>query len=270
MKCKHVQELLPLYAGRDLDEKLAKPVTAHLQSCAECARSAEQFREAQQLMQLLEPPPFSEAVYAGIRQRVLREIGRKSTAPTLLQSVASLFRPRIRWAAATALLLAVSVVAFYFIAGRRNDRQQVADSNRAVDQNRTNERPIVPSQGNESPVSPSPSSEQSDGPSLVSTKRNTGADKTTTGSVNPTYQPQRRKSLGATSERAGSVAANTPDRSMTAVASPESDNLAEPKAVPASDPAVSEKTLRVEMQTKDPNIRIIWISHQRTKQDSLK
>jgi hypothetical protein len=30
----------------------------------------------------------------------------------------------------------------------------------------------------------------------------------------------------------------------------------------------SEKTLRVEMQTKDRNIRIIWFSNQLTKQDS--
>jgi hypothetical protein len=55
---------------------------------------------------------------------------------------------------------------------------------------------------------------------------------------------------------------------MTAEASPERNNLAEPDVVPARDPAISEKTLRVEMQTKDPNIRIIWFTPQPTKQAS--
>ena len=45
--------------------------------------SADEYRETRQLLQLFAPPPFSEAVYAGIRQRVLREIGRESSAPTL-------------------------------------------------------------------------------------------------------------------------------------------------------------------------------------------
>jgi hypothetical protein len=270
MNCKHIQELLPLYVGRDLEEQRAKLVKAHVQSCAECARLAEEYGEARQLLQLFEPPPFSDAVYAGIRQRVLREIGRESTAPTLPQLVAGLFRRRISWAGAAALLLAVSVVAFYLTANRRNDRQQVADSVRTVDQTGTDERPGAPPRDDESAVSPPPSSKQSDGPPPASTGRNRGADTKIAGSVDRTGQSRRRKSAGASSTRARSFAVNTPDRTMTAGASPESNNLAEPDAVPARDPATSAKTLRVEMQTKDPNIRIIWISQQRTKQDSLK
>jgi hypothetical protein len=271
MNCKHIQELLPLYVGRDLEEKRAELVKAHVQSCAECVRLAEEYGEAQQMLRLFEPPPFGEAVYAGIRQRVLREIGRESTAPALPRLVASLFRPRIRWAVATALLLAVSVVAFYLVADRRGGRQQVADRSRAADQTRPPERQSVRPLGGESAVSPSSSGKQSDGPPLASTDRGAGADTTIAGSVDRTYQAQRRKSRGAAAARARSVAASTPDaRSMTAGASPESNNLAGPDAVAARAPVISEKTLRVEMQTKDPNIRIIWISRQQTKQDSLK
>src|SRR6267143_6407697 len=111
MNCKHVQELLPLYVGRDLEERRAQLVTAHVQSCAECASLASEYRESGQLLQQFAPPPFSDAVYAGIRQRVLREIGRESpefSGLTLPSFVASLFRPRLRWTFATALLLGVS------------------------------------------------------------------------------------------------------------------------------------------------------------------
>jgi hypothetical protein len=69
--------------------------------------------------------------------------------------------------------------------------------------------------------------------------------------------------------RTASIALNTPDtRTMTAEAGPVDSNLGEPDAASVRDPATSGKTLRVEMQTKDPNIRIIWFAHQPTKQDS--
>jgi Putative zinc-finger len=270
MKCKHVQELLPLYVGRDLEEKRAKLIMAHMQSCAECASSADEYRETLQLLQRFAPRPFSEAVYAEIRQRVLHEIGRESTAPTLPQLVGSLFRPRLSWAVATGLLLAVGLFAFYYIANRRNDPQQVANSRRTLDRTTMDEQPNERLQNPDSAVSPSPSIKESDGPTQASTGRNTGVDPRIAGSVGPTYQSQRRKSTGAAAKRTRSVAANTPDtRSITAGASP-GNNLFEPKAVPARDPSGSEKTLRVEMQTKDPNVRIIWFSHQLTKQESPK
>src|SRR5688572_19327466 len=115
MNCNHVLELLPLYVGGDLEEKRAKLITAHVQACAVCAGSADEYRETRQLVQQFAPPQFSEAVYTVIRQSVLREVGRESISPTLPQLVASWFRMRLTWAVAPALLIAVSVLAFYFI-----------------------------------------------------------------------------------------------------------------------------------------------------------
>ena len=272
MNCKHVQELLPLYVGRDLEDKHAKLVMAHLQSCAECAGSANEYRETRQLLQQFAPPPFSEGVYAGIRQRVLREIGRESpevTVPTMPQFVASLFRPRIRWAIATALVLAVSVFAFYFIANRRNNQPQLAGSGRPVDRTRPDEQANARSPVNELAVAPAPSSDGNNGPHSTITGRSTGTYTTIAGA----HQAQRRKSpavaAGRTAPPTVNVAVNTPDTGpMTAAVSLQSNNLAAPDAFPTRNPATSEKTLRVEMQTKDRNIRIIWFSQQRTKQHS--
>ena len=265
MNCKHVQELLPLYIGRDLEEKRTKLVTAHLQSCTECAGAADEYRETRQLLQEFAVPPFSEAVYAGIRQRVLREIGREATSPGLSQLFESLLRPRLSWAVATALLVAVSVFAFYFIANRKSHPQQVVGSDRTVDKTTSDEQPNPRSRGDDSAGSSSPLSKESG----ASTGQNRGADTTIGGSVDGSHQYRRPKSSGAAADRTQSIAVNVPDsRSKTAEASPESNNLARPDAVPARDPATSEKTLRVEMQTKDPNIRIIWFSQQRPKQGS--
>src|SRR6266550_1608595 len=148
MNCKHVQELLPLYVGRDLEEKRTHLVTAHVQSCAECASSADEYRESRQLLQQFAPPPFSDAVYTGIRERVLREIGRESPESiglTLPGFVASLFRPSLRWAFATALLLGVSVFAFYFVANRRNNQQQITGSGPTGDRTAPDRQANAPS-----------------------------------------------------------------------------------------------------------------------------
>jgi hypothetical protein len=239
MNCKHVQELLPLYVGRDLEEERAQMVTAHLQSCMECAGSADEYRETRQLLQHFAPPPFSEAVYAGIRQRVLGEIGRESTQPTLSRLLASLFGPRLRWAVATALLLAVAGFAFYFIANRRadltNHPQQLAHSGGTV------EGPT--STSIKEPLSPArPVQKREQSPGLV----------------RGTHQAQRRKTAAADRTY---LAMNRPGpRSTTNGAAPETNKPDTPDAFPAREPDASEKPLRLEMQTKDPNIRIIWFT----------
>jgi len=237
MNCKHVQELLPLYAGRDLEGKGAQMVMAHVQSCMECAGSIDEYRETRQLLKQFAPPPASDAVYAGIRQRVLREIEQEAAAPGLSRLLDSLFRPRLRWAVATALALAVSVFALYFIANRRNKQQQVASSGRTLDV----------------PTSPAI----------------TGVDVRPVQTRDPvqglaaiTHQSLRRKSSGAAADRSRSTTVNsTGPGSMSAQTLPNENNTSEADAVPAGESARPEKTLRVEMQTRDPNIRIIWFSH---------
>ena len=265
MNCKHVEELLPLYVGRDLEQKPANLVTSHLQSCAECAALANEYQETRQLLQKFEPPLFNEAIYTGIRQRVLREIERESSLPGLPQLIASVLRPRLRLAIATSLMLAISALAFYFIPTRTNDRQQVAESRHATDQKTGDERPKEVSQ-RQGPVTSSPSfSKKKDGPPLM---RNMGTDTRIAGAFDPTQQPQRRKSSGVTADRARSLAVNTPStRSLTTKGSP-GNNITESHVLSGGNQATPEKTLRVEIQTKDPNVRIIWFSHPRVQQES--
>lgn len=255
MNCNDVQELLPLYVGRDLEERRAKLVTAHLQSCVECAGSVDEYRETRQLLQQFAPPQFSEAVYAGIRQRVLRQIEQEATAPDLSRLFASLLRPRLRWAVAAALLLAVSVFAFYFIATRKadpmpnlsNDRKQLADSRGKV----AGPPSTAPKETEQ--VLPAPVKKVRPAPGLAA----------------GTYRSQQRKGTDTARDRTRPATVISADKaSITAGAAPDSNNLAEPDFFPALEPSASEKPLRVEMQTRDPNIRIIWFTPQPAKHDS--
>lgn len=230
MKCKDVQKLLPLYVGGDLKENRARLVTAHVESCTDCAGSKNEYRESQQLLMEFAPPPFSEAVYTGIRQEVLREIARESTAPTLPQLVASWFRPRIGWAVATALLLVVSVLALYYIADRKNARQELADSLGTVDGTGKAEQPDVKHQNAYlgTPLKQDRKDALRTPPTLARTR----------GKSRLSLITQRVRHSGKS------------DASLR-------DSSAEPTL---STTTTSEKTLRVDLRTKDPNIRIIWFT----------
>jgi hypothetical protein len=234
MNCKSVQELLPLYVSRDLGEDRAQLITAHVHACAACAASAAEYHDTRDLLQEFAPPAFSDAVYSGIRERVWREIEREaeSRPAPFTQLFAGIFRPRIRWAMVSALILAVALVAFYFIANRGNDQRQIAGS-----------QPLVSPQ---KPAAPAPAS-----PENVAT-------------IQRIHRPQNRKRIVLAADRAPVMAENRNRQPLgSSEAAWDSNKLAEPGAVQSS-----EKVFRLEMQTKDPNIRIIWLTPPRTKNDS--
>ena len=247
MNCKQTEELLPLYAGRELEEKRATSVTEHLQTCAACARVADEYRESVQLTEQFAPPVFSEAVYAGIRQRVLREIETEALAPAWSQTIASLFRPGVSWAIASVLLIIVSIFAIYFIVNRENVEQQLADKLPANVQLGTKERSNSAPQDNR----------RADLPPSV----NTGREKQQLAGV---PQQGRKRSRDTLVNR--TVGAKSPDAMSTANnVSPQPGSHPEPMVFPHRDSAALGKTLRVEIQTKDPKIRIIWFVQQETK-----
>ena len=249
MNCKQAEELLPLYAGHELEEKHATLVTEHLQTCAACASVADEYRESVQLTEQFAPPVFSEAVYAGIRQRVMREIEAEAMAPAWSQTIANFFRPRLTWAIAGVLLIAVSLFAFYFIMNRQNDGPQLADKPPSNVQPGAKEDSNSGSQGgNRADLSPSV---------------NTGGKKQPLAGV---LQPPRKRSRDTLADRIKTVSAKSSDAMSTANnVSQQPGSLPEPMVFPQSDSAASVKTLRVEIQTKDPKIRIIWFVHQETK-----
>lgn len=242
MNCQQTERLLPLYAGGELEEKRAGLVMAHLQSCANCAGAADEYRETRQLVQKFDPPAFGEDVYAGIRQRVMQEIEKEPAAsPALYEILAGLFRPRLRWAFAAALL-AVSVFAIYFIASRRSDQDQLADNRppaNTVENKPANGQRVPP--GNQTAGQPTP------GVTVIPHR-----------SI-PKRQPQRRNYRESSTDRANSMSVSVPDgQSITAGVSSKTPDRQ------TVDSGPSEKTLRMEIQTKDPNIRIIWFSQHGT------
>jgi Putative zinc-finger len=228
MNCKSVQEWLPLYVGHDLEENRNRVINAHLKSCTTCAGLATEYHETCQLLGDFTPPAFGEDVYSSIRQNVLREAPHASPGP-LAQLFLNIFRPQVAWAVASVLLFAVCLFAFYFIANRRSINQPVAVL-----------KPEAPPHSPTGGPSNSPPEKAIKPHRIVTRKRFGLADRGATTAVNRRGQP-----------------------SIRSEAALESNNLAGPTAVQSSG-----KFIRLEMQTKDPNIRIIWLTPQRTKHET--
>jgi len=97
MNCSQVQDSLPVYVGGDLAERWAHSITAHLQGCANCAEVANEYRETREMLRDFTPPAFAEGTYAGIRERVLREIENERISPAGPQMMGNSFGPRWAW-----------------------------------------------------------------------------------------------------------------------------------------------------------------------------
>jgi hypothetical protein len=239
MSCKQIQELLPLYVGRDLEEKRERMIATHLESCTACAAAKDEYRESRQLLQEFAPPAFSDADYANLRRNVLRDIeSTESTGPTFAQTIANLFRPRLGWAMATVALIAFALFGLYFMTSRQTAPNPIAN------------KPTAPGQ-----------TVPSESPENKNAVRPSGSDPTDhTASNQP--RPRRNYRKAIANERP-TVAVNAVKRSpMDRNVSPTVESSTGPDAFPARDEG---KVMRVEMQTKDPNIRIIWFSQPNTK-----
>jgi len=252
MNCKNIRELLPLFVGHDLDDKRKAQVTSHVETCHECGVAAEEYRTSRQLLQHFAPPQFSEDVYDGIRQSVLREIGREGAAPSGSGLFANLFQPRLRLAFATVLLLAVAGFSYYFIAMRTSELPVISKTD-------AEPTPRVT-------VNPAPSPEQTsnDGPpqSKIVQRHSPSA---TSGMGSDRPRMERKKNPFARPSLMNVDAKSPYLASSSGGPARQTNKLVAPNANPASNAA--EKPLRMEIQTRDQNIRIIWFA-QPIKQNS--
>ncbi|HEY5883942.1 MAG TPA: zf-HC2 domain-containing protein [Pyrinomonadaceae bacterium] len=245
MNCKNAQELLPLYVGGDLEEKVAKIVSAHLQSCRVCGYSADEYRETLQLVQRFEPPAFSNATYSTVRRSVLREIERESNKSGLFDFITGAFQPRVLWAVTTVVLLAFCLSVYYFVANRTNGNTPQIVANPGGKQNPGDQQISVKPQSDQFATNMRPDRVGTVGGPVIAPRN----------SPNSGSNPPTRRVRHFT----------RPSRAPAASSRP-----VEQKVAPLNTAVTSDKTLRLEIQTSDPDIRILWFSHSSTDEGSAK
>ncbi len=234
--CAEIEKHLPLYAGGDLNNRCAQRVEAHLRECSQCLASADQLLMAREDLKLFTAPAFDERFYADIRNSVLREIKLSTPRLAVFEPIYSLFRSS-KWAwaatAATIILLAAPLISIF---SRKPETMPLPTS--------------VPTATNVAVKSTVPEQEslvRSEEVAKGKSRARTVSSRTAVRSANRMKTPE----------------VDSVSVSLTGTAAPyqlfQTKALAGEKQNPDSTAAEPEQ-LRIELQTKDPNIRIIWLA----------
>ena len=238
MQCTHAEKLIPLFAGDDLPAREANALRHHLESCANCRRLADEFEDSRKWLRGFAEPQFDDAMLDELRDSVLGEIGRVENRSRLQWIVPGL---NLRFAFVTSLALLLLGAWFGLVINRRQPTH-----------NRNSDRAEVRQGGGkqaELPYGKAPDDRASNDKQTAHGKPNRR------GSTRKSIKPGLNESP-LTEERMvepGLIAQNmdTVESATDPSFSPDPAN---------TDPDANKDMLRIEIQTADPNIRIIWFA----------
>jgi hypothetical protein len=235
--CKRMAGAMPLFIAGDLSDKREVLATAHLSTCEECRRLADEFSESSGwLIQSCVLPEFNAEFYAGIRQAVLEELShdRLPAKPTL-------FRDRWLYVSSLAVAIIVAGIVFQYHRTTPEKLPEVALRLPVIELSRP-DRVLV--------AAPSSSPQLSGLPQAPrKSHRVTSVRKSNALYADPSAADNRPATTQATWP-AASVETTLQGAVPGASASSSSGR--------ASTPAIT----RFEIRTADPNIRIIWFGSQ--------
>ena len=242
INCARAEKLLALYAGSDLAPNEEHAVSTHLQACESCSRAARELASARELMRAYAPPEFDAAFFDGMRQSVMREIKREPPPSGFASLIPRIFSRRaLAYAASFAIIFAVGLSVYKFRSGREgapDSTKQVAESNNGQDEIKRGVD--LPAETENAMVTASP-------PKPIETIAG---------------QPRRRNASTVSTSRQ-TIRGN---RQQPHVGPSKIESVAPVEiAVNSSASEVERKMLRIELQTSDPNVRIIWLSPQPTE-----
>jgi hypothetical protein len=257
MNCTRAGRLMPLYVAGDLEATQARTVATHLAACEDCRALAAEFAASRSLLaEACELPEFGAEFYAGIRSAVLDEIKRDAATPTSptpflappSSFIAALFGRRLIYAASVALLLVACGLALYHV--RRGTNEPPHEMARDGREQHEQSQPL-PTRDS-SPTPPRELEKREPAPRVVLASANTR---------------NSRRLSGASSAVKHGITPRQTELAQTNIAPlaslPGVSRTAATTADAASQPAVEAS--RIEIQTADPNIRIIWLTPQKSE-----
>lgn len=237
LNCKRTARMISLYVAGDLVGAPEREVATHLVACDACRRLAEEFSESSSLLtEACAPPEFGAEFYSGIRHAVLGQI-----ASDQMLSKPSLFRRSWIYATAFAALVIVSAMMLqHFVSTRRETPPIVARAPQATDQ------PTSPTEV------PSPERKHELRGTRSAQSNNVLAFANRRGSSRHSEETRIPNELVAVQARDSSAQIAPVMQSSISVG---------PVAREAS-----SQVSRIEIQTADPNIRIIWLSPRESRE----
>jgi hypothetical protein len=246
MNCTKIEKLLPLYAGGDLAGRQSSEVRAHLSSCDGCRNLAEEFAASRERARNLAVPEFGAEFYEQLRGAVLAEINsRPASRPSVFQSLRYLFAARPAMAASLATLALFGLLSFALYSSLVKSYRTLP----VIEQGMANFNLDVLGEGAGGRTS------EDDGTSNGARNGQTGFITTTT--TTTTARNIARRRSGRTPE-AMRQENSAPQNTGTAGSTVAQDTAQADGA--AGDETTQQAVARMDIQTSDPNIRIIWLT----------
>lgn len=254
LNCKRAIPMIPLYVAGDLENASERAVAGHLEGCESCRQLADDFAESSSLLsQACAPPPFDADFYSGIREAVLTEIAREQRPAR-----PSFFR--WPWAYASAVAAIVIVVGVLLLVHFGRTSAEAPAGLAVAPPPPSDSRPVNPEEA-KSPTPQSPEPQQGAAPVGLETPRRRSRNyPLRDGSANRSQPVPQSDAVAATEpsvDQTKAIAA-----AMTKV-TPTLPGSATSVVGSASSPlgrASVSQVPRIEIQTADPNIRIIWLA----------
>ena len=237
MNCRRVEELIPLYVEGDLASGIADRVTSHLDWCGRCNWLADEYKESQNWLHSCEPPEFDEATLNGLKIGVLRRIEETSARPSLMASLMRHWSRRQVFALSAAVVIVFGMVVLYVYQTRAKvsvDIPILVESNPSEETARPDEHNLAG-----------------------------GSDKAPGAGLNKRHHPSRREATLRASYVNPTLAGRAPVPVGSQGGSPAEPGTALTNSTHTSF-GDSSAMLRIEIQTSDPNIRIIWFAPKET------
>ena len=251
MNCKKAAQLIPLFVEADLDAAEMQYVTEHLKDCNSCRYIVQEFQASQLLLHSVALPEFHEAAFAQMRNSVLNEIAR----PKISDLITPIWHWKVAFAASLAMIILTSGIVMYrrsttenivaqtpSTSDKKHEFSVVASSKDLVKSSSVSSKALKPRRGRKNIAQGE----------VSASERNPGKIGTNHSS------PERAIAIDNEIITAKSVApfgandlsANIP--SFMPPPAPQAENVAAQLPEP--------EMLRIEIQTADPNIKIIWLA----------
>lgn len=122
MNCRNAEPRIPLFVEADLDAAEMQQMTAHLETCAACQTLAAEFHASQASLRAAVLPAFDEAMLALMRSAVQREIAPMTSRPSITEWLHPLWNWNVAFAAAAVILLVSGIVLSRRDAGLKNEQ----------------------------------------------------------------------------------------------------------------------------------------------------
>jgi Putative zinc-finger len=238
MNCTHIKRLIPLYVGGDLNTEAVAGVRKHIETCERCRDLVAEFEESQSWLRDFTAPQFDETVFENLRDAVREEIARVESRPSLFDLLMPVWNIRSVIAASLALALLTAGLLLY------TNRSKAPD------------KPLTVNKGTV-PVSKG-ETEQNHGDVIErGEQRHSRRQK-----LAASHRPHRNPAPPVVNTKGetqlpvlGVIALN--DRAIERHLGIQEIRLPSQSDITMKQ-NVDREMLRIEMQTADPNIRIIW------------